>query len=276
MPKENPFPPEFVEQRLAGRFKNLEILRIGGQGVVYRAETSGNCVALKFYIDSKQNERVEREIRALEGFDHPNLAKLVEHGSMEQDGKKIRFVAWKFIEGSALDYRLKGGAVPVGVVACIGRDISRAIAHIWTKRIVHRDINPKNIILRENEREAILIDLGVAKHLSEATLTSPGLTWGTFGYLSPEQCRAESQLTCQSDVFSLGIVLQEALCGHHPTGGDQSLIVQRPRRTCELMPHAPAALAALIDSMLGVRAAFRPIPEVLAASFANLASEIEG
>jgi len=231
-------------------------------------------VALKIYLDSRQIERVEREIRALEGFYHPNLANLIEHGRIEEEGRGTRYVAWEFIAGHALDHRLSSQALQAKTVACVGRDISRAISHIWTKRIVHRDVNPKNIILREGERGAVLIDLGVARHLSESALTSPGVTWGTRGYLSPEQCRAETQLTCQSDVFSLGIVLQEALCGHHPTRGDQSLLVTNPRQTAELAPHAPAALAALVDSMMKLRAAFRSSPEALAVGFAELAASI--
>jgi|SRR5579863_239651 len=282
MNPQTPYSPQIVAECLGGRFTVDEVLRVGGQGAVYRAsriaspngQTTNENVALKLYLDPGQNERVEREIRALEGFFHPNLANIIEHGTVELPGGVTRYIAWEFIVGRALDDRLTRGILQPRVAACVGRDISRAISHIWTKRIVHRDVNPKNIMLRQGEKEAVLIDLGVARHLSESTLTSPGLTWGTRGYLSPEQCRTETQLTCQSDVFSLGIALQEGLCGHHPTGGDQGMLNQAPRNTADLAPQIPGGLAALIDSMLKIRAAFRPSPDALVNEFANLVTRL--
>jgi serine/threonine protein kinase len=278
----NPFPIEEVSRLLRDRFRIEEIIRVGGQGVVCRGlrTTSGveqpgsQAVALKFYLDPSQDVRVEREIKALTGFHHPNLAHLVDHGRVVVHGKTIRFVAWEYVEGEALDQRLMRGPLPARLVACVGRDIARAIEHIWTKRIVHRDVNPKNIMLRRSEEVAILIDLGVARHLSETPITSEGLTWGTIGYLSPEQCRAETNLTCSSDIFSLGVVLQEALSACHPTGGDQKILVALPKKTSYLMSTAPAGLADIIDSMLCLRAAFRPHPHALAIRLAELTAEL--
>jgi serine/threonine-protein kinase len=98
-------------------------------------------------------------------------------------------------------------------------------------------------------------------------LTAIGFTCGTMGYLSPEQCRTERQLTCQSDVFSLGVTLQECLVGRHPTLGDQQALCVSPRPTAALAPTVPAGLAQLIDSMLELRAAFRPLPGTLDTRF---------
>jgi serine/threonine protein kinase len=278
----NPFPIEEVKKLLRDRFRIEEVIRIGGQGVVCRGirtasgieRSEDQVVALKFYMDPSQDIRVEREIKALTGFHHPNLAHLVDHGIVVVHDKTIRFVAWEYVEGEALDQRLTRGPLPGKLVACVGRDVARAIEHIWTKRIVHRDANPKNILLRRKEEVAILIDLGVARHLSETPITSEGLTWGTVGYLSPEQCRAETNLTCSSDIFSLGVVLQEALSGAHPTGGDQNALVTLPKKTSRLMATSPAGLADVIDSMLGLRAAFRPHPHALAIRFAELTAEL--
>lgn len=282
MGQKDRFPFDEVCELLADRFKVEQIIRAGGQGVVSRAirimSKDGlkvhDAVALKFYFDPTQDERVDREIRALEGFRHPNLANLIDHGRIEIHEKTVRYVAWEFIEGEALDHRLGRGPLAPKLVACVGRDASRAIGHIWKKRIVHRDVSPKNIMVRSGENEAVLIDLGIARHLSETPLTTAGVTWGTIGYMSPEQYRAEKQLTCYSDVFSLGIVLQEALCAQHPTRGDQERILTHPCRTAQIAPTAPAGIADLVDTMLRPRAAFRPHPDNLANRFAELAAQL--
>lgn len=217
---------------------------------------------------------MDREIRALNGFRHANLANIVEHGRISLSGESVRYVAWEYIDGEPLDMKLRAGPLHPKTVACVGRDVARAIDHIWSKRIVHRDVTPKNIMLRKGDAEAVLIDLGIARHLFESPLTAPGLTWGTYGYLSPEQCRAEPNLTCHSDVFSLGVSLQEALAGRHPTRGDQQILVTTPPRTADLVPSSPAALAEVVDLMLNPRAPFRPLPAVLVARLAELAANL--
>lgn len=265
---------------LGQRFQVGNVIRGGGQGVVCRAarittlggrELVEDC-AIKYYFDSAQDERVDREVRALEGFRHPNLANILEHGRIDLSGESVRYVVSEYIDGEPLDLKLRVGALSGRTVACIGRDVARAIDHIWSKRIVHRDVTPKNIMLKRGDSEAVLIDLGIARHLFESPLTGPGVSWGTYGYLSPEQCRAEPNLTCHSDIFSLGVSLQESLVGRHPTHGDQKSLVSAPPRTSDLMPSSPAALAQIVDLMLSLRAPFRPLPAALVSRFADLAA----
>lgn len=276
------FPLTNTNAALGQRFQVGDVIRGGGQGVVCRgsriAMPDGRALvedcAIKYYFDPAQDERVDREVKALEGFRHPNLANILEHGRIVLNGESVRYVAWEYIDGEPLDMKLRGGALSGRTVACIGRDVARAIDHIWSKRIVHRDVNPKNIMLRRGDAEAVLIDLGIARHLFESPLTGPGITWGTYGYLSPEQCRAEPNLTCHSDIFSLGVSLQEALAGHHPTRGDQQNLVAAPPRTSDLVPSSPAALAGIVDLMLSLRAPFRPLPAALVLRFAELAASL--
>lgn len=276
------FPAEDANAALGSRFRVGTVIRGGGQGVVYRAsriatqdgQPSSDDCAVKYYFDSAQDRRVDREIRALQGFRHPNLANVLEHGRISLSGESVRYVAWEYIDGEPMDHRLRSGALPGKTVAHIGRDVARAIEHVWSKRIVHRDVNPKNIMLRRGDVEAVLIDLGIARHLSESPLTAPGLTWGTYGYLSPEQCRADPNLTCHSDIFSLAVSLQEALAGRHPTNGDQQALIAAPPRTSDLVAAAPAGLAETIDRMLSLRAPFRPPPSALVARFAELAARL--
>lgn len=276
------FPMADANAALGQRFQVGNVIRGGGQGVVCRgariATPEGHPIvedcAIKYYFDPNQDERVDREVKALEGFRHPNLANILEHGHIALNGESVRYVAWEYIDGDALDVKLGGGPLLGSTVACIGRDVARAIDHIWSKRIVHRDVAPKNIMLKKGGLEAVLIDLGIARHLFESPLTGPGVTWGTYGYLSPQQCRAEPNLTCHSDIFSLGVSLQESLVGHHPTRGDQRNLVTAPPRTSDLVPSSPAALAQTIDLMLSLRAPFRPLPATLVLRFAELAASL--
>ena len=268
---------------LGNRFDIVNRLGVGGQGVVFRATRRNDPqgakvsddVALKVHTNSAEARRVDREVEALRGFDHPCLASFLEHGLIQIGNEKIRFIAWRFIEGSSLDSRLKKGPVSHGTVTCIGRDVARALDHIWQKRIVHRDVNPKNIMLLPREDSAVLIDLGVARFLDQSALTASGRTWGTPGYFSPEQWTGPGEnLTCYSDVFALGITLQEALLGTPPTGGDQMLLLTSPVPTGKLCPIAPAGLVSIIDRCLMLRPSFRPTPAVLSQELAALAHKL--
>jgi serine/threonine protein kinase len=250
---------------------------------VYRAtrsrgpddEPRGDDVALKLYFDATQVERVEREVNAMDRLRVPCLANLIEHGTIVLNGLTLRFVASEFITGTPLDETLvvRRPLSPVEI-ACVGRDVSIAISRLWEHQIVHRDINPKNIMLRTGWRDAVLIDLGIARHLGETALSSVGTAWGTSGYMSPEQSQAERNLTSNSDVFCLGVVLQEALLGRHPTGRDQRLLNRNPPLTEDLVPDAPTDLAELIDWMLRVRPAFRPRVGELVQRFSKMAETL--
>jgi serine/threonine protein kinase len=267
-----------LEAALENRFIIDRQIGQGGQATVFLArrklaiagEPIDQAIALKLYKADSEDERVKREIEALRGFEHPCLSRFLEQGSATVARERIKYVAWAYIPGKDLRHLIADRKIPLRTVAVIGRDVSRALDHLWSKRIVHRDVNPRNIIVRDDGAGAVLIDLGIARHLDRTTITPAGLTWGTMGYLSPEQWKGDN-LSCLSDVFSLGTSLQEALSGEHPTNGNQALLVTAPPKTGALSPIAPVALAEVIDKCLELRAAFRPSPTELAAIFANIA-----
>lgn len=265
--------------RLASRFTIERELGRGGQGVVVHAQRTAlldgtptrDEVALKFYYDPQQDERVAREIALMTRLRHACLANLLEHGTFDIGGDVVRFLAWEYIDGDPLSEILSHQALSPKAVAVLGRDIARAITEIWTEHVVHRDVKPGNIMLRGGGTSAVLIDLGCARHLDHSTLTVVGGRVGTRGYMSPEQAFAEHQLTCFSDVFSLGIVLTESLTGRHPTGFAQDVIATHRILASTHAPLAPAALVHLIDRMLHPRPAHRPAPDRLADAFDQLA-----
>lgn len=275
-----PYTAGAVEAAFGTRFKISGTAGAGAQGTVFTARrtltpagaATDDRVALKVYEASAETARIDREIAMLQRVRHRALATVLEHGEVLIAGATIRFVVWEFISGQSLDVLLQAGPSTPALVARIGRDVAAAVEQIWGQEVVHRDIKPGNIMVRSDAQTAVLIDLGVARHLTAESLTAFGATWGTPGYMSPEQTRAERQLTCKSDLFSLGVTLQEALVGQHPTGGDQARLATHPPRTGAIAPHAPAGLATIIDSLLQVRPAFRPEPSAVSADFERLSA----
>jgi eukaryotic-like serine/threonine-protein kinase len=258
------FVPEEVEAALGRRYSIEAKIAVGGQGTVFRATrtclqdgtATHDLVALKLHFDSREAMRVEREVTALKHVSHPNLGRLIEYGHCYVADRKSRYIAYEFIEGLTLKQRLKiGGRLLESDVLPIGRDVAAAIAALWSRGIVHGDIKPSNIMLRESG-EAVLIDLGILSFVEEEYGTRPlrpvgyfsPERWGTAGYLSPEQARGE-RLTCASDIFSLGIVLVECLQGWHPTNGNQNALSRGIRASrCRL--DASAGLLNVLDKML--------------------------
>jgi serine/threonine-protein kinase len=235
-----------------------------------------DVVALKFYYNREHNQRVEREINAMESIRHRALAALIEHGELLLDSEPLRYVAWEFVEGTPIVERVGSGTLAPHIVAAVGRDISSAIAELWRHRIVHRDVKPDNIMLRTGDREAVLIDLGIARHLQEPSITAYGLTYGTPGYMSPEHAQGTRQLTGSSDIFSLGLVLRQLLAGVHPTGGRQEGLSRPLSKTVVDCPMCPVALANVIDQMLALRPAFRPQPALLVEQFTSIIEFMSG
>ena len=277
----HPFVPADIEAALDRRYIVGPEIAVGGQGVVFGATralrpdgtAAHDVVALKLHLYRSQDIRVEREISAIEDISHPNLARLIEHGYCDVAGRRTRYVAWEFIEGQPLSHRLRSERLLESEVLPIGRDVSAAIAAIWSRRIVHGDIKPSNIMLRDSGG-AVLIDLGVARYLEQGNTPAARRPLGTLGYLSPEQIGAEKGLSCASDIFSLGVVMLQSLLGRHPTDYDQSALADGIRASGGRLGVSTGLLCTL-DKMLSVRPAFRPIPAGLSGRFQRLQQRME-
>ncbi|MGA2093354.1 MAG: serine/threonine-protein kinase [Sedimentisphaerales bacterium] len=251
---------EEVKASLGNLFDEIALLPCGGQGAVFRCthRPSNQTVALKIYFTNQIQQRTQREIDLMKRIDNDALVRLVESGEIFIRNANCIFIATKFVQGNVLSNIIKQGKMGFPAVAKCGYDIAKAIQLLWAERIVHRDINPKNIMLTD-KNSAVLIDLGVARHIDLDTLTAPGFSWGTIGYLSPEQARAVKQLSYKSDIFSLGITLQECLAGYHPVNHRQDLLVNGGQvRTNTLQDKLPKPMADIIDAMLRYRTYERP------------------
>jgi eukaryotic-like serine/threonine-protein kinase len=255
----------------------IEELRPGGQALIYRGRrirtpagvSTNDHVAIKLYTNLEDEERITREIVAASMVRCETLVDVLSNGTALLGNEPCRYLVSRFIEGISLSDYLSSNRASPSLACTIGRDISLAIAALWQRNLVHRDINPKNIMLRSGMEAAVLIDLGIAKNADHSPLTAAGETWGTRGYLSPEQA-AGLKLSCLSDVFSLGVTMQHALAGAHPTSFNQNRLNSGGRPTFEVAPETPAALSHILDRMVSGRAVRRPNPAELVNRFTEL------
>jgi serine/threonine-protein kinase len=277
----HPFVPADIEAALGRRFTVGPEIAVGGQGVIFKATrtlqpdgtAANDVVALKLNLHRDQEIRVQREITAIENVSHPGLARLIEHGYCDLECGHTRFVAWEFVEGVPLSHRLRiGGRMLEAEVLPIGRDVAAAIAAIWSRSIVHGDIKPSNIMVRDSGG-AVLIDLGAARHSEQDNTMAFRRPFGTWGYFSPEQARGEA-VTCASDIFSLGVVMLECLLGRHPTAHHQGDLDEGFRATSFKLGSSTALLS-MLDRMLSERPKFRPIPADLSRYFQTLQQRMQ-
>ena len=241
------------------RYRIVSRIGAGGVATVYRAtdEQLGRDVALKVIphgaTGSAERARIEDEVRLLAGFNHPALVTL--YDVVPDDGLSTTLVM-QLVEGDDLSAR---GALASDTVARIGAAVAGALAFVHEAGVIHRDVKPANILLpASGPQPALLADFGIARLVDSAALTSTGTIIGTASYLSPEQARGET-LTTATDVYSLGLVLLEALTGVRAFPGTS---VETVVARLSADPVIPAELGdswtTLLASMLDREPAARP------------------
>lgn len=233
MPSPSPLPSqsnlvERLNAGLAGRYTVVRELGRGGMAYVYLAHDPRHHrdVALKVLRPELQGpgtepERFLREIRLAAALTHPHILPLYDSG--ECDG--LLYYVMPLL-GASLRHRLRGEQrLPVAEAVRIARTVAAAVGYAHRHGIVHRDLKPENILLHDGE--PLVADFGVAKALSAASddLTVRGMAIGTPAYMSPEQAIGEGPVDQRSDIYSLGCVLFEMLCGQPPFTGDTSASV---------------------------------------------------
>lgn len=188
----------------------------------YRATTSsGEFVALKILDPQKCNlERSQREIQTMMKCDTSLIAKLYDYGSFNaNNGQTYHFCIEEYMDGGSLTEQLSSGVLTPNTIRQYAVTLIQAIDYLRSVGLVHRDIKPENIMFRSSANAPVLVDLGVARDLSESSLTP---TWlprgpGTPYYSAPEQLNNEKHMiNWRTDQFSLGIVIGICLTGIHP------------------------------------------------------------
>ncbi len=194
-------------------------------GEVYLAwdEQLQRPVALKvvpaeFRNDDELRARLEQEARAASALNHPNILTVYDVGTIGD----AQFIATEFVEGITLRERLQRGEVPVAEVLQIVIQAASALDAANAAGLVHRDIKPENIMLRA-DGFVKLLDFGLARMIASkgARITQPGMVRGTIAYMSPEQFRG-ANVDHRSDLWSLGVVLYELVCGRIPFDGSNA------------------------------------------------------
>lgn len=210
-----------VRSALAGRYAVESERGRGATATVYAARDlkHGRRVALKVVdpavIAAHGARRFLQEIRTTAGLNHPHILPLFDSG--EADG--FIYYTMPLVAGESLRERLDHtGRMPLEVVLPLVAQIAEALAYAHGAGIVHRDVKPENILIDEQERVWVA-DFGLARALSHAMdhrLTSSGIAVGSPLYMSPEQAAGDTDIDGRSDIYSLGCITFEALCGEPP------------------------------------------------------------
>lgn len=214
-----------VGDRLDERYRLIELIGRGGMSDVYRAidERDDSPVAIKVVRsgDAEFVRRLTLEVRAMEGFEHPGLIRLLDAGG---DGAES-YLVMEYVDGETLGEVLRRGALAPAEVAPLGASLAGSLAYVHERGVVHRDVKPSNI-LRSREGDVWLGDFGIAQLLDATSHTMTGTAMGTVTYMSPEQLTGKA-VGARADVWSLGLVLLECLTGERPFVGTPSEIMAR-------------------------------------------------
>ncbi|QKJ18785.1 serine/threonine-protein kinase [Microbacterium hominis] len=268
---------------LGGRYVLAERIGQGGMSSVYRAHDTAldRTVAVKVMRaapdDHAAVRRMRAEAAALGAVSHPGLVTLYD-ADVADDGSG--FLVLEYVPGPTLRRRLDLGALSMVDAASIAVDLAEGLHAVHAAGIVHRDLTPSNVLLTEAETEPVrakLADFGIA-HLADWTrVTSPGMTVGTAAYLAPEQVRGDEP-TAAADVYSLGLVLLEALTGERAFRSSTAPEILAARLT--VGPAIPADLPplwrSLLSSMTEIDPRDRPAAAEVASAGACLPLAAEG
>jgi serine/threonine-protein kinase len=234
-----------------GRYRALHRIGSGGMADVWCVEDSHlqRRVALKvlhhrFAQDREFVERFRREAEAAAGLQHPNVVGVFDRGEFD----RTYYIAMEFLEGQSLKELIDGGLSPGEAVAIV-RQILEAARFAHRNGVIHRDLKPQNVIV-DGEGKATVTDFGIAR-AGVSEITQTGSVMGTAHYLSPEQAQG-LEVTAASDLYSIGVILYEALTGSVPFEGDSAVAALDAAQrdpgaplagTTEFAPPPPAVVA---------------------------------
>lgn len=245
---------------VVGRYHLLEVIGSGGFGTVFLAERRSphvQRVALKTLQPERSSHEVisrfEAECQAMALLDHSNIAKIYDAGTTE--GGRPYFVM-ELVDGEPITEWCDSRLARVGKRLELFVAVCDAVEHAHKRGIVHRDLKPANILVGRSSGQPKVIDFGVAKALAgplidEQAVTRIGGYIGTPEYMSPEQSRNDPELDSRSDVYALGVVLYELLCGQCPFSSEElradRSFVEGRRIIQTVEPQPPGARIGKVD-----------------------------
>ena len=251
---------------LGNRYEIIEKIGSGGMATVYKAKCHvlNRYVAIKilrdeFTTDEEFIKRFEVEAQSAASITHPNIVSVYDVGV---DGN-LYYIVMELIKGKTLKEIIieEKGALPWKWSVNIAIQIASALETAHRNHIIHRDIKPHNIIITE-DGVAKVTDFGIAKAVSNSTITAFGTTIGSVHYFSPEHARG-GYTDAKSDLYSLGVVMYEMLTGRVPFDADTPVsialkhIQEEPKPAIEVNPNIPKAVNDVIMKSLKKDATLR-------------------
>jgi len=228
----------------------------GGMSIVYLAddEKRGGKVVLKVLKGRRGDDqslwrRFFQECEIMSSIEHEHVIRIFDHGF----GDELAYISMEYLGGGSLNDLLARGITPREAMSLLSQ-AAGALDAIHRRAIVHRDVKPANFLLRE-EGVLVLTDFGAAKRIDQRTShTVLGRVMGTAWYMAPEQVHG-GEITPAADIYGLGVILFEMLCGRRPFAGEtltevisQQLVAPVPR-----LPERLAEYQRLVDGMLAKR-----------------------
>ncbi len=247
---------EMIGRLISGRYRLIGPLGDGGMATIWRAvdEQLDREVAVKllrpqFSADPGFTARFKQEARSAGGLTHPNIVSVYDYGTDGEGGDQ--YIVMELVEGRDLSAILRDrGTLSTDDAVRVAIAVASALEAAHRKGIVHRDVKPGNILITD-AGDVKVTDFGIARAVSEASMTVTGTTLGSVHYFSPEQARGD-EVTGASDVYALSIVLFEMLTGRRPFEGESAAAVALKRlnedapRPTEIGHPIPPGLEAIL------------------------------
>ncbi len=243
-----------VGKVIGNRYEILEKIGEGGMATVYKAR----CNILKRYVavkvlreeyttDEEFIKRFNTEAQAAASLTHPNIVSIFDVGHEDN----VYYIVMELVQGKTLKEIInEDGVLPWKWSINIAIQVASALETAHKNNIVHRDIKPHNIIITE-DGIAKVTDFGIAKAVSNSTITAFGTTIGSVHYFSPEHARG-GYTDAKSDIYSLGVVMYEMLTGRVPFDADTPVSIalkhmqEKPVEPIKLNPSIPLAINKII------------------------------
>ena len=254
------------EQCKFGAYTLVERIGAGGMGLVYRAhqislerDIAIKLLNLQFSADSDALARFRFEAKSAAALNHPNIVQILEIGDVEG----VAFIAMQLVRGETLAERIQRQRMDVPSTIALMLKLCDAVGYAHRLQLLHLDLKPSNVLINERG-EPLVADFGLARHMNAQGQVQAQEVSGTPGYMAPEQVLIkEFRLSVGTDIYALGAILYELLCGQSPHGrGESADVIQRalagqiasPRKS---NPSVPKDLEAICMKCLSLRATER-------------------
>ena len=227
-----------VRQALGDRYTVITAVGRGGNATLFGAfDKAGQRVAIKVLHPelavSVAADRFLREIRYASTLDHPHIAPLIDSGESDY----LLWFVMPFVPGETLRQVMRRERMlPIDRAVRVATEVLDALGYAHQHNLAHRDIKPDNIVLSDAGKGAIVVDFGIARAIAssgEDRVTRSGFVVGTEEYMSPEQAGGSPDIDGRGDLYSLGVVLFEALAGRPPFSAASAAAV------LDMQQHAP-------------------------------------